>query len=76
VFTPGIYDELKETPPGTGGEYQLTDGIRRMLSSQRVLACRFRGTRFDTGDKLGYIRAILHFAIEEGILSHHPVPGP
>jgi UTP--glucose-1-phosphate uridylyltransferase len=43
--------------PGAGGEFQLTDAIASLLGEERVLAYRFRGTRYDCGSKLGYLQA-------------------
>lgn len=64
VFTPEIFESLEQTPPGVGGEIQLTDGIRILLRSQEVYAHVFQGKRYDTGDRVGYITAIIDFALE------------
>jgi len=64
VFTPEIFDCLKRTTHGVGGEIQLTDGIRFLKDSQNVYACTFHGRRYDTGDRMGYIEAIIDFALE------------
>jgi UTP--glucose-1-phosphate uridylyltransferase len=64
VFTPDIFECLKHTPPGVGGEIQLTDGIRILLQVQEIYAHAFQGKRYDTGDKAGYIEAIIDFALE------------
>lgn len=63
VFTPEIFECLKHTIPGFGGEIQLTDGIRILLQFQDIYAHLFQGKRYDTGDKVGYIKAIIDFAI-------------
>ncbi len=65
VFTPEIFDHLKRTPRGVGGEIQLTDGIRSLKNSQNVYAYEFRGRRYDTGDRMGYIEAIIDFALDQ-----------
>lgn len=64
VFTPEIFDCIKEAGTGVGNEIQLTDGIRLLSKTQKVYAYEFKGKRFDTGDKLGYIKATIDFALE------------
>lgn len=64
VFTPEIFDCIKEAGTGVGNEVQLTDGIRLLSKTQKVYAYEFKGKRFDTGDKLGYIKATIDFALE------------
>jgi len=64
VFTPEIFECLEHTTPGVGGEVQLTDGIRILLQAQEVYAHMFQGKRYDTGDKAGYIKAIIDFALK------------
>ena len=57
VLTPRIFHHLGRVQPGAGGEIQLTDAIASLLGEERVLAYRFRGTRYDCGSKLGYLQA-------------------
>ena len=58
-----VKESLEETEPGYGGEIQLTDALVK-LSRQRVMyAYEFKGTRFDAGDKLGYLKAIIAFGL-------------
>ena len=64
ILTPEIFDALEETGKGSGGEIQLTDGLRRLLSRQRILAYKFRGKRHDAGDKLGFLQATIEFALQ------------
>lgn len=64
VFTPKIFDCLERTTKGIGGEIQLTDGIRILKSQQNVYGYAFNGRRYDTGDRVGYIEAIIDFALE------------
>jgi len=64
VFTPEIFDCIKEAGTGVGSEIQLTDGIRLLNRSQMIYACRFKGKRFDTGDRLGYVKSIVDFALK------------
>ncbi len=64
VLTPAIFDALEETGIGSGGEIQLTDGLRRLLRRERVLAYRFVGKRYDAGEKLGFLKATVEFALK------------
>jgi UTP--glucose-1-phosphate uridylyltransferase len=66
---------LRHVQAGAGGEIQLTDGIAAMLDSEQVLACPFRGVRYDCGSRHGFIRATIDYALEDdglrdGILEH------
>jgi UTP--glucose-1-phosphate uridylyltransferase len=70
VFTPEIFDCLKNVQVGVGGEIQLTDAIRSLCRQQPVYAFVFNGKRYDTGDRFGYIQAIIDFA-----LSHEEIGG-
>ena len=63
ILTPRIFHHLRRVKPGTGGEIQLTDAIAGLLGEEDVLACEFKGTRFDCGTKLGYLQANLSFAL-------------
>ncbi len=64
VFTPEIFDCIKETSPGKGNEIQLTDAIRMLMKEEEVYGYTFKGKRYDAGDKFGYIKAIVDFALE------------
>ena len=64
VFTPEIFDCIKETKPGVNNELQIADSIKILMQSQRVYASEFNGKRYDIGDKLGYVQAIIDFALE------------
>jgi UTP--glucose-1-phosphate uridylyltransferase len=63
ILTPQIFQALEETGKGSGGEIQLTDGLRRLLGRQKILAYRFQGKRHDAGDKLGFLQATVEFAL-------------
>ncbi len=63
ILTPEIFGALAETQPGRLGEIQLTDGIRRLLEQQTVYAYRFEGTRYDAGDRLGFLKATVECAL-------------
>jgi UTP--glucose-1-phosphate uridylyltransferase len=64
VFMPEIFDSIKLTIPGVNNELQIADSINILSKSQKVYASSFSGTRYDIGDKLGYIQAIIDFSIE------------
>ena len=70
ILTEGIFDCLKETKPGIGNEIQLTDAIRMLIKKEKknVYAYKFKGKRYDAGDKLEYVKAIIDFALERGDL--------
>jgi UTP--glucose-1-phosphate uridylyltransferase len=68
VLRPEIFDELATTERGSGGEIQLTDAIARRIRHGEVLAHRFTGTRFDCGNKDGFLAANIAFARKEGLL--------
>ena len=61
VLSPRIFHHLRTMSPGAGGEIQLTDGIARLLTEERVLAYEFDGRRYDCGSKLGYLEATVDF---------------
>jgi UTP--glucose-1-phosphate uridylyltransferase len=63
ILPPTIFECLDEIQPGSGGELQLTDGIRNLIKRGRVYAYRFEGTRYDAGDKLGFLKATVEFAL-------------
>jgi UTP--glucose-1-phosphate uridylyltransferase len=64
ILTPDIFDEIAETKPGAGGEIQITDAMRSLLKKRPFYAVRFDGTRHDAGDKLGFLRATVEFALK------------
>jgi UTP--glucose-1-phosphate uridylyltransferase len=64
VFTPEIFDAIKATPADHRGEIQITDAIRLLLESQPVYGYLFEGTRYDAGDKLGFIEATISLALK------------
>jgi UTP--glucose-1-phosphate uridylyltransferase len=69
ILSPHIFDLLEATPPGTGGEIQLTDAISMLLREQSVLAYRFQGTRFDCGTHIGLVEATIRYALDHEMLS-------
>jgi UTP--glucose-1-phosphate uridylyltransferase len=71
VLTPEIFDSISAVEPGTGGEIQLTDAIKHLSHTRPIYAYRFEGTRYDAGDKLGFLKATVEFA-----LRRHDLGGP
>ncbi|MEC1714843.1 UTP--glucose-1-phosphate uridylyltransferase GalU [Schinkia azotoformans] len=64
ILRPEIFYVLDNVKPGAGGEIQLTDAIKLLNEQQIVVAYNFEGTRHDVGDKFGFIRATIEFALE------------
>jgi UTP--glucose-1-phosphate uridylyltransferase len=63
VLTPDIFESLQSIQPGSGGEIQLTDALRHLARSRPLYAYQFEGTRYDAGDKLGFLKATVEFAL-------------
>ncbi len=63
ILQPDIFEMLEKTTPGHGGEIQLTDALLALSNKRGMYAYEFDGTRFDAGDKLGYLKAIIAFAL-------------
>ncbi|MDQ1604384.1 MAG: UTP--glucose-phosphate uridylyltransferase [Actinomycetota bacterium] len=77
VLAPEIFDVLRDTGPGRGGEIQLTDALRTLARSEDhgpVHGVVFRGRRYDTGDKLEYLKAVVRLAVQRDDLG--PEFGP
>jgi UTP--glucose-1-phosphate uridylyltransferase len=64
VLTPTVFETLENTPLGAGGELQLTDGLRLLLQREKLYGYVFDGKRHDTGDKLGFLKATVEFALK------------
>lgn len=64
VLTPEIFDSIETIEPGSGGEIQLTDALKHLLRSRPIYGYRFEGTRYDAGDKLGFLKATVEFALQ------------
>jgi UTP--glucose-1-phosphate uridylyltransferase len=64
ILTPAIFDCLARTQTGAGGELQLTDGMRMLLKQEKMYAYVYEGKRYDTGDKLGFLKATVEFALK------------
>ena len=75
VFNAKIFDALEKTPKGAGGEIQLTDAIALLMKEEDVYYYDFIGKRYDCGDKLGYLEAIIDVALSrdefrKGLIAH------
>ncbi|GAX92030.1 UTP--glucose-1-phosphate uridylyltransferase GalU [Effusibacillus lacus] len=64
ILAPEVFAYLEATEPGVGGEIQLTDAIDALCKNHSVFACEIEGRRYDIGDKLGYLKANIEFALE------------
>jgi len=69
VLTPRVFDTLEHITPGAGGELQLTDGIKGLLTHEKVYGFNFEGKRYDAGDKSGMLEATVDFALKRPDLS-------
>ncbi|MGH9503281.1 MAG: UTP--glucose-1-phosphate uridylyltransferase GalU [Terriglobales bacterium] len=68
VLTPGVFETLSDIKAGAGGELQLTDGLRQLLKKEKIYGYVFEGKRHDTGDKLGFLKATVEFALKRNDL--------
>ena len=64
VLTPEIFDSIDTIGPGSGGEIQLTDALKHLLRNRPIYGLRFEGARYDAGDKLGFLKATVEFALK------------
>ena len=64
VLRPEIFSILQKLPPGKGGEIQLTDGLAQLVREREVYGCEFLGDRYDIGDKFGFVRATVAYALK------------
>jgi UTP--glucose-1-phosphate uridylyltransferase len=71
ILTPEIFQCVETIQPGSGGEIQLTDALKLMLRNRPIYGLNFEGKRYDAGDKLGFLKATVEFA-----LSRHDLGEP
>jgi UTP--glucose-1-phosphate uridylyltransferase len=64
ILTPAVFRILEAAPHGAGGEIQLTDGLKQLLKQEKIYGYTFEGKRHDTGDKLGFLKATVEFALK------------
>jgi UTP--glucose-1-phosphate uridylyltransferase len=69
LFTSDIYKHLKKAKPSVGGEIQLTDSISALAVENPVYALKYHGQYYDIGGKLGFVKATIHFALEDETIS-------
>ena len=63
ILTPEIFHSIESIEPGSGGEIQLTDALKHMLRNRPIYGLKFEGKRYDAGDKLGFLKATVEFAL-------------
>ena len=68
ILVPEIFDSIHAIPPGAGGEIQLTDALKHLLRNRPIYGYKFEGKRYDAGDKLGFLKATVEFALKRGDL--------
>jgi UTP--glucose-1-phosphate uridylyltransferase len=68
VLRPEIFSILQNLPSGKGGEIQLTDGLAQLLRERKIYGCEFSGDRYDIGDKFGFVRATVAYALKRADL--------
>jgi UTP--glucose-1-phosphate uridylyltransferase len=69
ILTPDIFEMIEKTKPGKGNEIQLTDALIHLSAHKELYAYEFEGKRYDTGDKLGYLKATVEYALRSESLS-------
>ena len=69
LLTPDIFPALRETASDRTGEIQLTNGLRKLLQQRKIYAYEIDGSRHDTGNKLGYLQAVVYFALRRADLN-------
>lgn len=65
IITPQIFRHIEKTTPGKGGEIQLTDALKSLMTEEAMYAYNFQGKRYDVGDKLGFIQATIEYALRK-----------
>jgi UTP--glucose-1-phosphate uridylyltransferase len=68
ILRPEIFSILQNLPPGKGGEIQLTDGLSQLVRERKMYGCEFLGERYDIGDKFGFVRATVAYALKRADL--------
>jgi len=64
ILSPRIFQLLEQTRPGKGGEIQLTDAMVQLMKEEGILGYKFRGKRYDAGDKFGFLQANIAYALK------------
>ena len=76
VLTPDIFPALAATKSDRTGEIQLTNGLRELLKTRPIYACEVKGVRHDTGNKLGFLKAVVYFALRRPDLAEQVLGVP
>lgn len=71
ILTPTVFKKLSSTRRGKGGELQLTDALKSLLNDEPIYGFIFEGKRYDAGDKLGFLKATVEFALKEPNMGSH-----
>jgi len=74
VLPPDIFDILETTPPGRGGEIQLTDALQTLARQMPLFGLEYEGRRYDAGDKVGFVEATVAFALKRPELARELRP--
>jgi UTP--glucose-1-phosphate uridylyltransferase len=69
IFTPEIFDYLEKTSPGKNNEIQLTDAMREMVKTHPMFGMKFKGKRYDIGDKMGFLKTNIEFGLKDPEIS-------
>jgi UTP--glucose-1-phosphate uridylyltransferase len=70
ILVPEIFQSLRQIQPGAHGEIQLTDGLKHLLRNRPIYGFKFEGRRYDAGDKLGFLKATVEYALKRPDLGH------
>jgi len=68
ILNANIFNAIEETKPGKGGEIQITDAIKSLIGREKVFAYEFKGIRYDVGEKIGFLKANIAYALKRGDL--------
>jgi len=68
ILNANIFNAIEETKPGKGGEIQITDAIKSLIGREKVFAYEFKGMRYDVGEKIGFLKANIAYALKRGDL--------
>ncbi|HVB28892.1 MAG TPA: sugar phosphate nucleotidyltransferase, partial [Terriglobia bacterium] len=71
ILTPAIFRKLASTRRGKGGEVQLTDALKSLLRDEPIYGFLYEGKRYDAGDKLGFLKATVEYALKEPNMGGH-----
>jgi len=68
ILNANIFNAIEETKPGKGGEIQITDAIKSLIGREKIFAYEFKGMRYDVGEKIGFLKANIAYALKRGDL--------